>query len=308
MKRKLLITPLLVTLLIVFMLPTFASEEATNTGVTVTNGVGTPGKEVRLLVSVRSTFADNVGLVINYDEEVLTMTEESRWLIDGENELADVNVANGMAVWGADAMELKGKIFEIVFQVNENAEIGATTEVKCRLRAKWSEDTQLDGVASATVSVKNIAKITGTVSSYGDETALVTVELLNGESVVSTAILENGESVYEFEVEQGTYVIRVSKTMHCPREYEVSMEDLEDKVQDAEIRLYGDVTGDEEVDVLDAMEVLKYSTEEQSVITNEDVYVKQMADVTGDEEIDVLDAMEIVKYSTEEQSVFDSLK
>lgn len=308
MKRKLLIIPLLVTLLIMCMLPTFASEEAANTGVTVTNGVGTPGKEVRLLVSVRSTFADNVGLVINYDEEVLTMTEKSEWLINGENELADVDVANGMAVWGADAMELKGEIFEIVFQVNENAEIGATTEVDCRLRAMWSEDTQLDGVASATVSVKNIAKITGAVSSYGDEEAPVTVELLNGESVVSTAILENGESVYEFEVEQGIYVIRVSKTMHCPREYEVSMEDLEDKVQDAEIRLYGDVTGDEEVDVLDAMEVLKYSTEEQSVITNEDVYVKQMADVTGDEEIDVLDAMEIVKYSTEEQSVFDSLK
>jgi len=309
MKRKLLILPIIMALLIVCMIPTIASNETNTTGVTVADSVGAPGKEFRMKVSVRAIFADNVGLIVTYDKDVLTMSEESQWLIEGKNELFDINVANGTAVWGADAMDVKGEIFELVFRVNQNAEVGSTTEVNCQVLAMWNEDTQLDGSDTATVTIKNLAKISGAITSYGDATAPVTVELLNEESVaVDTQILEAGMNTYEFEAEQGNYVVRVSKTKHCSRNYEVSMEDLEDKVQDAEIRLYGDVNGDNKINAGDARQILKYYNGKTSVITDSDLYIKELSDINGDDKINAGDARQVLKFYNGKASKFDDFE
>ena len=309
MKRKLLILPIIVALLIVCMIPTIASNETNTTGVTVADSVGAPGKEFRMKVSVRAIFADNVGLIVTYDKDVLTMSEESQWLIEGKNELFDINVANGTAVWGADAMGVKGEIFELVFRVNENAEVGSTTEVNCQVLAMWNEDTQLEGSDAATITIKNLAKISGTIISYGAATAPVTVELLNEESVaVDTLVLEAGTNTYEFEVEQGTYTVRVIKTKHCSRNYEVSMEDLEDKVQNAEIRLYGDVDGNNKINALDAKQILKYYNGKTSAITDSDLYIKELADIDGNEKINALDAKQILKHYNGKSSKFDDFE
>lgn len=309
MKRRLFIIPLVIVLLIVSTISVFASDETNNTGVSVTAGVGTPGKEVKLTVSIKSVFADNVGLVFTYNKDVLTLSENSRWLIDGQNAMSDIDVDNGIAVWGADAMDIKGDLFEVVFLVNENASAGATSDVTCQLRANWNEEIELEETVTTNVTIKNLAKITGTITSYGEKTAAVTVELLNDEStVIATDTLENGENTYEFEVEQGDYTLRFKKTKHCPREYEVSMQDLEDKIQDAEIRLYGDVTGDGRVGAPDASQILRSSNGKTSVLSNADDYLKKVADVTGDGRFGAPDASQILRYSNGKTSVFNQFE
>ncbi len=309
MKRKLLIIPIVIALLIVSMIPTIASNETNTTGVTVADGAGSPGKEVRVKVSVRSTFADYIALAMTYDSTVLTMSEESAWLIEGNNELFDIDAVDGIAAWTADAMEIEGDIFELVFEVNENAEVPSDTTVSCQVLAKWNEDSVLEGADESTVSIKNMAKISGAVTSYGDATAPITVELLNSELVeVDSIVLEAGASAYEFAAEQGNYIVRISKTKHCTRDYEVSMEDMEDKVQDAEVRLYGDVTGDGKVNVRDLTQISKYIAKNDSVISDSDTYLKKVADVTTDEKINVRDMTQISKYIAKNDSVFDDFE
>lgn len=306
MKRKLFVIPLIIALLVACMIPTFAAGETTNNGVAVTNGAGAPGSEVHLKISTRSAMADYVGLIITYDKEKLTLAETSDWLVEGT--LSDVMVNDGAAVWSSDkTKEIKGDIFELVFKINETAEINDTCNVTCNLLMKRNDIVELDQTADATVTVKNLATISGTVTAYGSEEDPVTVELVNSDvEVVDTKTLENGTSEYEFEVEAGVYTICVKKTKHCPREYEVDMANLEDTVQDAEIRLYGDVNKDGDIDAFDAMEILNYFNDKESVI-GDDVYMQKVSDVNKDGDIDAFDAMEILNYFNDKGSVFDQL-
>ena len=57
----------------------------------------------------------------------------------------------------------------------------------------------------------------------------------------------------------------------------------------------GDVNGDKNIDVLDAIEVQKFAAE-KSELSIEQLYA---ADVNNDNNVDVLDAIDIQKYSAE---------
>ena len=109
-------------------------------------------------------------------------------------------------------------------------------------------------------------------------------------------------------MEQGNYVVRVSKAKHCSRNYEVSMEDLEDKVQDAEIRLYGDVNGDNKINAGDARQILKYYNGKTSVITDSDLYIKELSDINGDDKINAGDARQVLKFYNGKASKFDDFE
>lgn len=309
MKRKLFVIPLIVALLITCMIPTFAAGETTNNGVAVTNGAGAPGSEVRMRVSIRSAMVDYVGLQITYDEKLTLVVDDndddiddgSRWLMEAA--LSDVNAEKGVAVWAGEYQEIKGDIFELVFRISEEASVDDVLNVSCTVLAKNGNEKELEQGATASVMVKNLAKISGTVTSYGTETDPVTVELLNGDAIVKSQTLENGETAYEFEVEADVYTIRVKKTKHCPREYEVDMTKLEDAVQDAEIRLYGDVNGDGEISTGDAMQILNHINGNDSIIT--DPYIKEVIDTIKDGEISTGDVMQILNYINGNASVFD---
>ncbi|MGM9600944.1 MAG: leucine-rich repeat protein, partial [Faecousia sp.] len=88
--------------------------------------------------------------------------------------------------------------------------------------------------------------VSGTVSSFGTETEDVTVQLIkDGETEPAYTVTVQGKSAaYTIEnVEVGSYILRVSKTKHAAREYTVTVES-DDITQNAQILLYGDVTGD----------------------------------------------------------------
>lgn len=308
MKKKLLILPLIVALLIACMLPSIASEYDVNTnGVAITNGVGAPGKEVEMYVSLPETFADTVGIRFTVEGEGLTMSENSAWTVDGD--LTDVDVEEGIAAWAVDSpLALKDKIFKVVYKISDNAQIGDEFTVRCQVSATWNGKDARSGEASATVSVRNSAKISGTVTSYGTKTDTVTVELLNSASeVIDKKELVDGANTYEFTVDQGEYVVRVSKTKHCTREYAVSMADMTDKVQDVKILLYGDVTQDGRVNTRDIGPIAKYITGRASVMTDAEPYLLSVADVTGDGRVNTRDIGPIAKYITGRPSIFDSM-
>lgn len=308
MKRKLFILPLIIALLVTCMLQAFASDNDSSNGVAVTNGVGAPGTQVKLLVSMPSRMADSVGLIITYDEEILTMSEESKWLLNEDNGLADVKAEEGIAAWAGDATDIKGDIFELVFVINASAEIDTVTDISCQLRANLGTNVELSGIATATVTVQNLAKVSGTITSYGDTTNPVTIELLDSAAqVVQTKVLENGENAYEFDVEQGVYTLRVSKSKHCPRAYEIAMENLEDQVQDVEICLYGDVMKDGVINSRDALEILKKVANKSNMVAEWNEYTQLVGDVTGDDLITARDANEILKKTSGKASAFDAI-
>lgn len=305
MKKKLLILPLIVALLIACMLPSIASEydQQTN-GVAITSGVGAPGKEVKMQVSLPETFADSVGIRFTIEGEGLTMSDASNWLVDGD--LTDVHVQKGVAVWATDSPQtLKGNIFEVVFKISENAQIGDEFTVKCQVSATWNGKDARSGETAATVAVRNSAKISGTVTSYGTKTDTVTVELVNSQSVVvQKQELVDGDNTYEFDVDQDDYVIRVSKTKHCTREYEVSMADMEDKVQDVKIILYGDFDVNGEVDVFDVNDISLYIVGNIEIDTEDSEYLLKAMDVEKDDFIDVFDVWKLSGYIVGNDTIF----
>ena len=338
MKRKLFIVPLLVALLIVSMLPTMASEETTN-GVAVTDCAGSPGNTVKMTVSLdEEIFADNIAVRFTYDTDVLTLVTDSEdetaevsgWLL--EDGLSDVSAvqgsATGIAVWGVEnAIDVEGDILELVFVIAEETTVDTAYAVDFQLQAQWTNAAGEDEItlgneveteeglevqpvtASATVTVKELATVSGTVTSYGSSEAPVTVELLDSEgNSVDSVEVAAGSTEYSFAVGSGAYTLRFSKTKHCPREYEVDMTNLEDTVVEAEILLYGDVTGDGKILAKDAQNIMWYCTQKSSVLNNAEDYILDVADVTEDGRILAKDAQNIMWYCTQKSSVFDSLK
>lgn len=305
MKRKLWILPLVLIVWIVSMIPSLASQDSVNAGAAVTDGAGSPGQEVRLRISVKSVFADNVGIVFNYDKEVLTLSEESSWLLSDENGLSDVDTGRGIAVWGAEAMDIRGDIFEAVFLVDEDASLGTETEVTCTMLAQWNETRELEQELVATVRIQNNALIGGNVTVGGKEGEAICVELFDSEGNRVGVQNVEGEGAFAFEAGVGEYVLRISKEGYCPAEYKVSMDTLEDKLQNVDLRVYGDVKGDNKINASDARQLMKYVNGRKSSIDADEEYLTKVADVNGDGIVEKADAEEILKYYNGKPSALD---
>jgi hypothetical protein len=99
-----------------------------------------------------------------------------------------------------------------------------------------------------------------------------------------------GEPVKEYG-EDGTYYDEVVYCAECGEELSRVRVDL---------YMLGDVNGDGEIDVLDAMLVAQHIVGDVS----DDAIVLAAADVNGDGEIDVLDAMLIAQYIVGDIPVF----
>ncbi len=137
-------------------------------------------------------------------------------------------------------------------------------------------------------SDKQSSTISGSLLSYGDEND-VTIELYRtGEDVptYSTSVLATtGQANFTLtDVESGVYTMKVSKKNHVTREYAVTVEDM-DMVQDVEISLLGDATGDGKVNIKD-WNRLKNHLVGLDVLTD---YQLKCADVTCDEKVNIKD-------------------
>ena len=159
--------------------------------------------------------------------------------------------------------------------------------------------------------------VSGEITSFGDEEATVTIELIaEGETdaaytdtLVGTVATAAGFSI-EF-VAAGTYTMRVSKTKHASREYTIVVADT-DVEQDATILLYGDVTADGAIGTADALQILMKANNKASMFDNgtdaEKAYLNKVGNiVSSDPELTTADALQILMKANNKDSMFDSI-
>lgn len=157
--------------------------------------------------------------------------------------------------------------------------------------------------------------ITGNVKSFGDSTSDTSIELLSGNTVIEAVKVSGNTGTYSFDgVVAGTYTLRISKSMHCTREYSITM-DGSDKAQDAEIWLYGDVNGDGTVNHVDVLQINRNIASQSSVFdtgTDElNAYRFKVGNVTAingsDTVLNHVDVLQINRKIANLSSIFDSL-
>lgn len=119
-------------------------------------------------------------------------------------------------------------------------------------------------------------------------------------------------AVYDIpEVAAGTYTMKVMKQNHVTREYTVTV-GSSNVVQDVEIWLLGDVTGDGVVDISDATQIKRKYNGKTSIFGSADAetetYRLIVANVySSDDSIDITDAAQIKRYYNGKSSIFDSI-
>ena len=163
--------------------------------------------------------------------------------------------------------------------------------------------------------------VSGTVISYGEATANTKLELIReGETEAAYVITVNGDNdtaakgntaAFSFsDVENGKYTLRVSKTMHASREYEVTISN--DTSIDLSILLYGDVTSDGKANAADATQIKRFYNNKNSIFatySGEDLeYLKKVADITGEGKVNAADATQIKRYYNNKSSKFDTFE
>jgi hypothetical protein len=155
--------------------------------------------------------------------------------------------------------------------------------------------------------------VSGSVKAFGSSSDAVTVELVSGGNVIKTATVKGNSGTYAFEdVAAGSYTIKVSKTKHASREYEIKVSDT-DVSQDVQIWLYGDVTGDGIVNNNDAIQINRKNANLTSAFdkTTDVAYRFIIANVTAitgtDTIVNNTDVMHINRRNANQASVFDRL-
>ncbi|MBQ4313682.1 MAG: leucine-rich repeat protein [Clostridia bacterium] len=119
--------------------------------------------------------------------------------------------------------------------------------------------------------------ISGSVTSYGDESETVSIRLLQGDTVVRETTAQSGAYTLG-NLAAGAYTVEFSKYNHVTRSYAVTIAD-ESVTLDAEIRLPGDVIGDGEVTTRDLNRIYAHVAE-LNFLTGYDLL---LADVVGDD-------------------------
>ncbi len=158
-------------------------------------------------------------------------------------------------------------------------------------------------------------KVSGSFKAFGNDTKTTLIELLNDGEVVDTKIVTGNSGTYTFEdVQEGTYTIRVSKTKHATRDYEIAVAG-EDATQDVEIWTYGDVTGDGFLNGIDTLHINRKIAHLSSLFdkgTEElKAYRFKVANVTGavgtDKVINSSDVLQINRKIAYLSSAFDRI-
>ncbi|MGM9600946.1 MAG: leucine-rich repeat protein [Faecousia sp.] len=183
-----------------------------------------------------------------------------------------------------------------------DTETGLTEGKKCSVCGEILVAQQVIPATGVTVS--------GTVTSFGGETEDVTIQLIkDGETEPAYTVTVQGKSAaYSITgVAPGTYTMKVSKTKHAAREYTITVAS-DDVTQDAQILLYGDVTGDGLVNSADATQINRYFSGKSSVIASGDSvdgYRLLVADVySTDHTVNATDATQIKRHFSGKSSVF----
>ena len=133
--------------------------------------------------------------------------------------------------------------------------------------------------------------ISGTVTSFGSEDDVVTVELYDSEGnlVASTTVSGNSAAYSIADIKPGTYTLTISKDDHVTRSYEVTVVE-ENIALDVMVILLGDINADGKISLVDCNIVYNHIN---GTATIEDEYALLCADVNADGVIDSNDYDEL---------------
>ena len=156
--------------------------------------------------------------------------------------------------------------------------------------------------------------VSGTATRFNSDTDDMSIQLIkSGESESAYETIVKGDATgYSIAgVLPGTYTMKVMKQNHVTREYTVTV-GSSNVVQDVEIWLLGDVTGDGVVDISDATQIKRKYNGKTSIFGSADAetetYRLIVANVySSDDSIDITDAAQIKRYYNGKSSIFDSI-
>ena len=94
---------------------------------------------------------------------------------------------------------------------------------------------------------ENIASIRSNLECSGDENDITTIQLINNnEEVFKLELTGNTKEFTVPSIEQGEYILRISKRNHVTREYSITADNLNNEITDYEL-LCADVNKDGKV-------------------------------------------------------------
>ena len=144
-------------------------------------------------------------------------------------------------------------------------------------------DTYIDDYTDPVIG----SEIGGTVTSFGQESDIVTITLTpKGETVPAYTTTVSGNSAnYTFSgVVSGEYIMTVSKKNHVTRTYDVLVNE-ENVTSDVKIHLVGDINGDGKVNTLDVARTNAHA----KGMTMLSGYEFSCADINADNRVNTLD-------------------
>ena len=130
--------------------------------------------------------------------------------------------------------------------------------------------------------------VSGTVNSFGGDTDPVIVELYAGDILVDQITENTGSYCFE-NVEDGTYIVRVTKEGHHAEEITVVVSGA-DVVQNVQLCLSGDINGDGKLNNKDATRLFQHLSG-----WNVEV-IEELLDVNGDGKVNNKDATRLFQY------------
>lgn len=155
--------------------------------------------------------------------------------------------------------------------------------------------------------------VTGSFKSFGDALTEAMFEILSGETLVGTKSFIGNDGIHSFEgLVSGAYTIKVSKSKHAPREYEITVGE-ENLTQDIEIWLYGDVNADGIINSTDTLQINRKIANLSSVLnqTANAEYRFKVANITnvtsGDSTLNSTDILHINRKVANLSSIFDKI-
>lgn len=224
----------------------------------------------------------SLALEVIYDDSVFE-TVSGTWLIDAT--LKDFNKDNNTAVIAfTEGTNCNKELFTLQLKVKENAPGGSHSVSFSVLRA----EEVLLAAASAQITLPEAQKQSFTLSTFGDSTEKVDIEVYSGDTPVTSYSLtpdESGKAEIPFsELPAGQYKFVVSKKDHVSREVTVDTASPE-SIADVKLHLKGDINGDGRVNTTDVGRANAHA-KKTSLLTD---YAFACADINGDGRVNTTD-------------------
>lgn len=140
---------------------------------------------------------------------------------------------------------------------------------------------------SLTLSYKKATQerysVSGSIEGSQGDSTITLLSLQSGEAV--TSIRADGERYSISDVIPGTYILRIESDNRVSREYTITVIS-EDVVQNVAVRLLGDVTGDNALNIADIGKIYAHV---RTTVPLTDPYDLLCADMNNDGEVDIVD-------------------